>query len=180
MVLVSADMSIAGRDVVVGVVLGTKQTLKLADSSVKVDPSLAARNSDLVGRDTRLDEPALDSVNGLAVRGKELDDLVLAQVLAVVGRVRVSPVGVSGTASCLFTATNSHVHEEVHAILRVALLESNAGRNLGVARQGAPLGPSRAGDVTLLVDDAAAGRHSDSTGKEAVKNNEAELHDEVV
>lgn len=94
-VLVSADVSVASRDVVISVVLGTKQTLKLADGGVKVDPALAAWDSNLVGRDTRLDEPVLNSINRLAVGGKELDNLLLAQVLAVVGGVGISPVMVS-------------------------------------------------------------------------------------
>lgn len=93
-VLVGADVGVAGLDVVVGVESRGQEGFKLAHGAGELDPGVGARDGDLSGVDAGVDEPALDGVDVVALRGEELGDLLLGVVLAVVGR------GGVGAASC--------------------------------------------------------------------------------
>lgn len=91
-VLIGTNVGVSSLDMVVHVVLGLENRLELSNSRLEVNPALALGSGDLVGRNTRLDQPVLDGVDRVLIRGEELNNLILGIVFAIVGRGRIRTV----------------------------------------------------------------------------------------
>lgn len=164
---------------IVHVVLGLENRLELPNSRLEVDPALALGSGDLVGGNTRLDQPALDGVDGVLIGSEELNNLILGIVLAIVGRRRIGTVFVlEKQYSCIIWKMkfDLHIKQVVHTIVDVLLLQGNSNRNLGIGVGSLTLDPATRGHIALLVDCMGAGGNGDGPGEKAVEEDKADLH----
>ena len=88
-VLVGTNVLVAGLNVAVGVVLGLEEVLKLGSGHIGLDPLVGLGDSDVAGGDALILEPLDDLGDGLGIRGEHVGNLLLGQVLSVLGRIGV-------------------------------------------------------------------------------------------
>lgn len=75
--------------VLVRVIAGLEDALQLANRGLELEPTLALGRANVLGRNTTLDKPVLDRVDGLLAGLEQLDHLILGVMLAVVFGIRV-------------------------------------------------------------------------------------------
>lgn len=88
-VLVGANALRVSGGMGVDMILGLEDRLELAGGRLKMDPALASGDLDGAVWDARGDQPVFDGLDRVLFGGEELDELLLAVVVAVVGRVGV-------------------------------------------------------------------------------------------
>ena len=98
-------------------------------------------------------------------------DFFLAVELTVVGRVRVRAGGVSEARLSIHESNNLHLHEKVHAILQVTLLENDSNPDGSVASDSIALQIIAVDGVELLVNDSIGGSSSRARSQRSKKNN---------
>mgnify|MGYP005989684315 CR=1 FL=1 len=91
-VLIGSEQLDARSTVLVDVVASLEDLLEFANICLDSEPSLGLVDADAALGNARLDEPSLDGGNGLVTGGKEVNNLFVAQMLAVVARVGVGAV----------------------------------------------------------------------------------------
>lgn len=71
-----------------------------------------------------------------------------------------------------------HLHQEVHGVVQVALLEGNANGHASIAMNGSTLGETNGCSIAALVNNELAGGSSSNGGNEGLEDDKIELHDE--
>lgn len=175
-ILIGSEQLNARSAVLVDVVASLEDLLELANIGLDSEPSLGLVYADAALGNARLNQPSLDSGNGLFTGSKQVNNLFVAQVLAVVARVGVGAVigasvsYVSISHRCEFGVVGSclHVVEALLGLCNVVLLEGNADSEVLVAVGGSPLGDVRELNGALLMHDVLFGRgHGEASGGQA-------------
>lgn len=93
-VLVASNVGLAGRLVLIHVVLCLQKPLCILDMGIKLDPLLVGGLADLVFGDTSGHKPTSNGVDGFRAGGEEVVDLFWRVPLAIVLRVMARAVSV--------------------------------------------------------------------------------------
>lgn len=159
----------------VSVVGSLQQRLELGDGGSEVNPTLALGDG---GRDTSILQPLLNGLERALLGSKEFSDLFLGVMLAVIDGVRVRTVEFCQIQkfSIWSMSLYIHVHEKLHALVQVALLQSNTDRDNGVSGSSSALDES-AVNCTALVDNILSYGDTESSGAESAEENSSNLHD---